>query len=140
MKSFTGTVVKQPTVLKKLITTSIKMNNAENPVQIIAFAERCSPTVKHTLSNAKLGDTLNIWGRLKRNPKNNEQEIVVEKILDTEDSKDIVDPTKDFIVGGLSSGGKTIRLSDPKEGCKQYYTDGDYYWYEGNTTKCPTEF
>ena len=53
---------------------------------------------------------------------------------------DEVDPVNDFIVGGLSTGGKPIVASDPKEGKKQYYTDGDWYWYQGNAHKTPTSF
>ena len=53
---------------------------------------------------------------------------------------DQVDPVNDFIIGGLSTGGKPIVASDPKEGKKQYYTDGDWYWYQGNAHKTPTSF
>ena len=53
---------------------------------------------------------------------------------------DEVDPVNDFIIGGLSTGGKPIVASDPKEDKKQYYTDGDWYWYQGNAHKTPTSF
>jgi hypothetical protein len=53
---------------------------------------------------------------------------------------DEVDPVNDFIIGGLSTAGKPIVASEPREGKKQYYTDGDWEWFQGSTNKMPTSF
>jgi len=142
MNTFTGTVVKQPVVLQKLITTSVKLKDYDNPIQIIAFAEKCPIKVKDTLANAEIGQTLTFVGRKKRNPKNNEHEIVVEKIADQQDLKYSIDRNVDFNVGGLSSyNNKEIKLMPKgKPEYTQFYTDGDYFWSENCETKTPTVF
>jgi len=52
-----------------------------------------------------------------------------------------INPAVDFIEGGLSSkNNKLILKSQPRENQKQYYTDGDYFWFDDSTGKCPTSF
>ena len=141
MQTFTGTIAKVPTVGTKQITSAIKITKHGKPIQIVAFKNYCPIQVTSTLTNIKIGDSFCFIGRQKKNPSTGQQEIVVEKLVDIQDLKYAIDPNLDFIIGGLSSfNNKPISLSEPREGCKQYYTDGDFYWYVGNKEKCPTSF
>lgn len=141
MQTFTGTIAKVPTVGAKQITSAIKITKDGKPIQIVAFKNYCPIQVTSTLTNIKIGDSFCFIGRQKKNPSTGQQEIVVEKLVDIQDLKYAIDPNLDFIIGGLSSfNNKPISTSDPKDGHKQYYTDGDFYWYVGNKEKCPTSF
>ena len=141
MQTFTGTIAKVPTVGAKQITSAIKITEDSKPIQIVAFKNYCPAQVTTALTSIKIGDTFCFIGRQKKNPATGQQEIVIEKLVETKDLKYAIDPNLDFIIGGLSSfNNKPISLSEPREGCKQYYTDGDFYWYEGHKEKCPTSF
>jgi len=77
----------------------------------------------------------------------NQMQFVIDKVSDANKEQAVtlgkydIDPNLDFTPGGKSSfNNKLITMSEPKEGHRQYFTDGDYYWYPGDTTKCPTVF
>ena len=91
-------------------------------------------------------------GAFKPDRRTNEMQFVIsavsnakeEQSVTDSDAKYAIDPAVDFIVGGLSSyNKKPISMSEPREGRKQYYTDGDYYWYKDHPNlneKIPTSF
>ena len=157
---FEGIVVKEPIIKEKVIITALKLPNRENPIQIVVFpAYRDAETVDN-IKAFKIDDKVIIYGNEETNPKSKERQIIVNKAFPAnnakqtykknvdintgksiDDLKYAIDPNLDFAIGGLSSfNNKPISLSEPREGCKQYYTDGDFYWYEGNREKCPTSF
>lgn len=148
---YTGTIVKEPIVQEKKVTTAIKLNNAEKPIQVILFPGYRDAETIANVKGFNVGTQAIIYGKEERNPKTKEMQIIVNKAYVADNKgfskqsnanpKYDIDPAVDFTVGGKSNfNNKLITMSDPKEGCKQYYTDGDYYWYEGDTTKCPTSF
>jgi hypothetical protein len=149
---FEGTIVKEPIIKEKVIITAIKMPNRENPIQMVAFpAYRDAETIDN-IKSFKINDSVVVYGNEETNPKSKERQIIINKAYPTDGTTnakqspkasygaDEVNAETDFIIGGLSTGGKPIVVSDPKEGHKQYYTDGDWYWYEGNKHKTPTSF
>ena len=157
---FEGTIVKEPIIKEKVIITAIKMPNRENPIQMVVFpAYRDAETIDN-IKAFKIDDKVIIYGNEETNPKSKERQIMVNKAFPAnnakqtykknvdintgksiDDLKYAIDPNLDFAIGGLSSfNNKPISLSEPREGCKQYYTDGDFYWYEGHKEKCPTSF
>ena len=157
---FEGTIVKEPIIKEKIIITAIKLPNRENPIQVVVFpAYRDAETVDN-IKAFKIDDKVIVYGNEEANPKSKELQIIVNKAFPANNAKqtykqnvDIntgkqidnlkyaIDLNVDFVVGGLSSyNNKPITLSNPREGKKQYYTDGDFYWYEGNGEKCPTSF
>lgn len=149
---YTGTVVKEPIVTENKITTAIKVDNAEKPTQVVTFPKYRDAETIANMSAFKINDAVVLYGKLEPNPKTKEMQIIVNKayfVNETNNAKnapkkyftaDEVNPETDFIVGGLSTGGNIISLSEPREGRKQYYTDGNWYWYEGNKYKTPTTF
>lgn len=149
---YTGTIVKEPIVSDKKITTAIKLTEASNPVQVVTFpAYRDAETIAN-MKMFKVNDAVILYGKEERNPKTKELQIIVNKAYPASNAtsnhktvssnpKYSIDPTVDFIVGGMSSyNNKLITQSEPREGHRQYFTDGDYFWYEGDTTKAPTSF
>ena len=150
---YTGTIVKEQIVSDKKITTAIKLTEASNPVQVVTFpAYRDAETIAN-MKMFKINDAVILYGKEERNPKTKEMQIIINKAYFANNKgfskqspakesygSDEVNPETDFIIGGLSTGGKPIVASEPKEGHKQYYTDGDWYWYEGNKHKTPTSF
>jgi hypothetical protein len=149
---FEGTIVKEPIIKEKVIITALKMPNRENPIQMVVFpAYRDAETIDN-IKAFKIDDSVIVYGNEETNPKSKERQIIINKAYPKDGSSnakqspktsygpDEVNPETDFIIGGLSTGGKTIVASDPREGKKQYYTDGDWYWYEGNKHKTPTSF
>jgi len=157
---FEGTIVKEPIVKEKIIITAIKLPNRENPTQVVIFpAYRDAETVDN-IKAFKINDKVIVYGNEETNPKSKELQIIVNKAFPANNAKqtykknvDIntgkqikdlkyaINPDVDYIVGGLSSfNNKPIVVSEPRQGCKQYYTDGDFYWYAGDDEKCPTSF
>jgi hypothetical protein len=149
---FEGTIVKEPIVKDKIIISAIRLPNRENPIQMVVFpAYRDAETVDN-IKAFKIDDKVIIYGNEETNPKSKERQIIINKAYPKDGASnakqspkasygpDEVNPETDFIIGGLSTGGKTIVASEPREGRKQYYTDGDWYWYEGNKHKTPTSF
>jgi len=148
---YTGTIVKEPIVQEKKVTTAIKLKDAEKPIQVILFPGYRDAETVANVKSFNVGTQAIIYGKEERNPKTKEMQIIINKayVADNKgfskqvnvDPKYAVDPNLDFTPGGKSSfNNKLITMSEPKEGCKQYYTDGDFYWYAGDTTKCPTSF
>ena len=150
---YTGTIVKEPIVQEKKVTTAIKLNNAEKPIQVILFPGYRDAETIANVKGFNVGTQAIIYGKEERNPKTKEMQIIVNKAYVADNKgfskqspvkenygSDEVNPETDFIAGGLSTGGKTITMSEPREGRKQYYTDGDWYWYKGDSIKTPTTF
>lgn len=75
----TGTIVKQPIVRDKIIFTSIKEDN-DTPIQAVLFRSSRPAKLANMLTNIKLDDKVTIIGRLEKNPKNNEMQIVIDDI------------------------------------------------------------
>lgn len=142
---------KNPLVKEKIII----LEEADGRKAVIFPQYRIKEDIEHA-EVAKEGEVLELTGKWGTDKKTNAPQFFVDKAFNAKynDSKpwienspkkktykpDEVDPEKDFIIGGLSTGGKPIVASDPKEGKKQYYTDGDWYWYPGNAHKTPTSF
>jgi len=151
---YTGTIVKEPIVQDKKVTTAIKLENVDKPVQVILFTRYRDAETIANVKSFNVGSQAVIYGKKERNPKTKEMQIVINKAYFANNKgfskqspakesygKYDINPEVDFIQGGLSSfNNKPISLSEPREGRKQYFTDGDYYWYEGDKTKTPTSF
>lgn len=151
---YTGKIVKEPIVTENKITTAIKMPNGQKPVQVVTFPKHRDAETVNNMSAFKVGDEVIIYGKQEANPKTKELQIIVNKAYNAvknnnayvQSSDDIysINPAVDFIVGGLSSNNnKPISMSEPREGRRQYYTDGDFYWYKdhsGIPGKVPTSF
>lgn len=75
----TGTIVKLPIVKEKIIFTSIK-EDGDTPIQAVLFRTARPATLSNILINAKLDDKVTITGRLEKNPKNNEIQIIIDDI------------------------------------------------------------
>lgn len=75
----TGTIVKQPIVKEKIIFTSIKEDN-DTPIQAVLFKSSRPAKLTQMLTNIKLNDKVTIIGRLEKNPRNNEMQIVIDDI------------------------------------------------------------
>ena len=136
---FEGIVVKEPIIKEKVIITALKLPNRENPIQMVVFpAYRDAETIDN-IKAFKIDDKVIIYGNEETNPKSKERQIIINKAYSanaTNNAKqspktsygaDEVNAETDFIIGGLSTGGKPIVASEPKDRHKQYYTDGDWY-------------
>lgn len=148
---YTGTIVKEPIVQEKKVTTAIKLNNAEKPIQVILFPGYRDAETIANVKGFNVGTQAIIYGKEERNPKTKEMQIIVNKAYVADNKgfskqsnanpKYAIDPAVDFTVGGKSSfNNKLITMSEPQEGRKQYFTDGDYYWYKDSEIKTPTTF
>ena len=148
---YTGTVVKEPIVTETKITTAVKLPNADKPIQVITFPKYRDAETIANMKAFKINDSVILYGKEERNPKNKELQIIVNKAYIANgktfskqagvDPQYAIDPDVDFIAGGLSSyNNKLIVMSEPREGRKQYFTDGDYYWYKNSEMKTPTTF
>jgi aspartyl/asparaginyl-tRNA synthetase len=82
----TGTIVKLPIVKEKIIFTSIK-EDEDAPIQAVLFRSARPAKLSNLLINAKLDDKVTITGRLEKNPKNNEMQIIIDDI----ESESLVD-------------------------------------------------
>lgn len=81
----TGTIVKKPIIKEKIIFTSIKEEN-DSPIQAVLFRTNRPAKLSEALMNANLDDKVTIIGRLEKNPKNNEMQIVIDDFIsETED-------------------------------------------------------
>lgn len=142
-------LAKNPLVKEKIII----LEEADGRKAVIFPQYRVKEEIEHA-EIAKEGEVLELTGKWGTDKRTNAPQFFVDKAYNAKfnDTKPWVegpkkkyaahevDPVNDFIIGGLSTGGKTIVASEPREGKKQYYTDGDWYWYEGNKEKTPTSF
>ena len=142
---------KQPLVKEKIIV----LEEADGRKAVIFPMYREKHEIAHA-EVAKTGEVLELTGKWGTDKKTGKPQFFVDKAYNAQIAKEVnnmnintgkvygkydINPEVDFIVGGLSSfNNKPISLSEPREGRKQYYTDGDYYWYQNDTTKCPTTF
>jgi hypothetical protein len=142
MKTFKGTIAKEPKVTEKSVFSAIKTDNASNPIQIVLFTNHRPPIIKEILSNVKIGDEITIIGKLEKNPRNNENQIIIDELYNaqyvkTKDEFDIDE--NDFIIGNETKYGIISKEGNPlKE--KIYFTDGEHYWYEDSEIKIPCSF
>ena len=90
----TGTIVKQPIIKEKIIFTSIKEDN-DTPIQAVLFKSSRPAKLAQMLTKIKLNDKVTIIGRLEKNPKNNEMQIVIDDI-DFEDTYEITPMPDEF--------------------------------------------
>jgi hypothetical protein len=140
---------KNPLIKEKIII----LEETDGRKAVIFPQYRIKEEIEHA-EVAKEGELLELTGKWGTDKKTGAPQFFVDKAYNTSYAKpwveehpknkayaaDEVDPVNDFIIGGLSTGGKPIVASDPKEDKKQYYTDGDWYWYQGNAHKTPTSF
>jgi hypothetical protein len=141
MKTFKGTIAKEPKVTEKSVFSAIKTDNAERPIQIVLFTNHRPAIIKEILSNVKIGDEITVVGKLEKNPRNNENQIIIDELynaqyIKTKNEYDIDE--NDFIIGGETKYG-IIQLVE-KAKSLPYYTDGEHYWYEGSEMKTPCSF
>ena len=138
MKTFKGTIAKEPKVTEKSVFSAIKTDNAERPIQIVLFTNHRPAIIKEILSNVKIGDEITVVGKLEKNPRNNENQIIIDELYNaqyvkTKNEYDIDE--NDFIIGGETKYG-IIQLVE-KAKSLPYYTDSEHYWYEGSNIKIP---
>jgi len=141
MKTYPAVITKVPRVGKSFIVGEASVDGEKMPV--VAF-NNLPNAEKQLVLGLQANQSIYLKGRIDPNSKMGKR-FIIEQVQDAkeaqEDLKYSIDPNVDFIVGGLSSyNKKPIVVSEPREGRKQYYTDGDFYWYEGDTGKCPTSF
>lgn len=144
-------LAKQPLIKEKIIV----LEEADGRKAVIFPMYREKHDIAHA-EIAKEGEVLELTGKWGTDKKTGKPQFYVDKAYNAQISKEVnnlnvntgkvygkydINPAVDFTVGGKSNfNNKLITMSEPKEGRKQYYTDGDYYWYEGDTKKCPTIF
>ena len=142
---------KQPLVKEKIIV----LEEADGRKAVIFPMYREKHEIAHA-EVAKTGEVLELTGKWGTDKKTGKPQFFVDKAYNAQIAKEVnnmninigkvygkydINPEVDFIVGGLSSfNNKPISLSEPREGRKQYYTDGDWYWYKGDSIKTPTTF
>lgn len=147
------TLAKDPLVKEKIII----LEETDGRKAVIFPQYRAKEDIEHA-ELAKAGEVLELTGKWGTDKRTNAPQFFVDTAFNAKLQKELnsrppvdvskgkkyaadeVDPVNDFTVGGLSTGGKPIVASEPREGKKQYFTDGDWYWYPGNTHKTPTSF
>lgn len=77
MQSYTGTLAKQVTILPNVVFSAIKLPTYENPIQLVGFVGKCPNKVINALK-AEPGTQVTIMGRMKKNNKTGQLEIIVE--------------------------------------------------------------
>lgn len=91
---FTGKIAKLPAIREKVIFSAIRVENINNPIQIVLFRKNRPAALTEFLSNAKLGDEITIIAKTEKNPYNNETQLIIDNILNVEQSiKDMPCPT-----------------------------------------------
>lgn len=140
MIKYTGTIAKSPKVGDKAIFLTLKTDNATS--SCVGFFHRLDADFADTLRSLKSGDEFVFMGLEQTNKRTGRKEIVIEAPIRETDLKYAVDPDVDFRIGGLSSWNhKEIYLmKNARPEYRSAYTDGDFYWYEGDDIKCPTVF
>ena len=144
---------KQPLIREKIIV----LEEADGRKAVIFPMYREKHDIAHA-EIAKSGEVLELTGKWGTDKKTGQPQFYVDRAfnaaLEKETSSrpavdintgrhyaaDEVNPVTDFIQGGLSTAGKLITASEPREGRKQFFTDGDWYWYIGDKKKTPTIF
>lgn len=76
----TGTIVRNPVVKDKVIFSSIKTEDAINPVEIVLFRLHRPTSYADHLAAAKENDKITLVGRYEKNPRNNETQIIIDEI------------------------------------------------------------
>jgi hypothetical protein len=76
---YTGTIVKEPIIQEKKITTAIKINNAEKPIQVILFPGYRDLETVNNVKAFNVGTQAIIYGKEERNPKTKELQIIINK-------------------------------------------------------------
>jgi aspartyl/asparaginyl-tRNA synthetase len=142
MSTFKGTIAKKPIVRDKVIFSAIKTDNADKPTQLVLFKDKIDNKFVELLASLNLGDQVTVAGKMQKNKLNNETEISIAEIyagdVKPQEDKYAVNAETDFNIGSETEYG-TITLVERKN-AESYYTDGEMYWYEKSTLKCPTSF
>ena len=76
---YTGTIVKEPIVQDKKVTTAIKLNNAEKPIQVILFSGYRDAETVANVKAFNVGSQAVIYRKEERNPKTKEMQIIINK-------------------------------------------------------------
>jgi len=77
MQSYTGKLAKQVTILPNVVFSAIELPNYQKPIQLVGFVGKC-PNKAINVLKAELGTQVTITGRMKRNAKTGQLEIIVE--------------------------------------------------------------
>lgn len=136
-QTYAGVITQVPRVGKSFIIGKIKIEGEELP--LVAF-NNLPNKVKAAILAAQPNQSVQVMGRIDTQASMGKR-LIAEKFLDAEDLQYTIDPDVDFTPGGMSSfNNKLITMSEPREGRKQYFTDGDYYWYKDSEAKAPWVF
>jgi hypothetical protein len=139
MTIYKGTIAKQPVVRDKVIFSAIKTQDAERPTQLVLFKDKIEKEFVDLLANSNLGDQVTVIGKMQKNKLNNETEISVAQVHAGDYKQPIdkfaVDPETDYIIGGQTTYGIIELIERPN--CLSYYTDGEMFWYNGDSIKTP---
>lgn len=140
MIKYAGTIAKSPKVGDKAIFLTLSIDDAT--IGCVGFFHRLDADFADTLRSLQSGDEFVFMGVEHINKRNGRKEIVIEAPPKETDLKYAIDPEVDFTIGGLSSYNRKEIYWMPKARpeYRSAYTDGDYYWYEGDDIKCPTVF
>lgn len=76
----TGKIVKAPIIKDKVIFSAIKESEEQKPIQLVLFKQSRPISLSNALSNVKIDDEVTITGRIERNPRNNETQIIIDDI------------------------------------------------------------
>jgi len=84
----TGKIAKEPAIRDKVIFSAIKIDNVNNPIQIVLFRKNRPAALSEFLSNAKLGDEITIIAKAEKNPYNNETQYIINNILNADQTEE----------------------------------------------------
>jgi len=76
----TGRIAKMPMIKEKVIFSAIKESEEQKPIQIVLFKQSRPIILTKMLSELKSNDVVTITGKLERNPRNNETQIIIDDI------------------------------------------------------------
>jgi hypothetical protein len=77
MQTYKGKLAKQVTILPNVVFSAIELPNYEKPIQLVGFVGKCPIKAINALKG-ELGTQVTITGKMKKNPKTGQLEIIVE--------------------------------------------------------------
>jgi hypothetical protein len=126
---YTGTIVKEPIIQDKKITTAIKINNASNPIQMITFPEYRDAELINTVKAFKINDEVIIYGKEELNRTTRERQIIINKAYFADAKQAIKSMDEAPAPADISP---TRQVEDkPLEVKKYTFPDGKFFWSDG---------
>lgn len=73
----TGTIAREPINREKVIYFSINAEQFNKPIQVVAFKRNHSESIIKQCLAFKLNDDISLHGKLEKNPRTGEQQIIL---------------------------------------------------------------